>query len=91
MHKHNFVICYDIANIKRLAKIAKELEKDAFRIQKSIFFYPKATSSEIKDLVNRLLELIDEEEDDVRIYKVDVKNSIFLASGIDLKKFQVLL
>ena len=39
MKKFNFLICYDISDEKRLAKVAKELEKVSIRIQKSIFFF----------------------------------------------------
>ena len=86
MKKYNALICYDIANPKRLAKIAKSLEKVSIRIQKSIFYYMDATSEDIKGIVNIIEEIIDKENDDVRIYKVDKNSSINLESGIDLKK-----
>jgi len=90
MTRHDFVICYDIANTKRLQKVAKCLEKSAFRIQKSIFFYPQATKENIFELIDELEAILDENEDDIRIYHVDVKNSISLESGIDLKTFNLL-
>jgi CRISPR-associated protein Cas2 len=89
MTQHDFVISYDIADIKRLRKIAKCLEKNAFRIQKSVFFYPQATQADIFALVDELEEIIDQEEDDIRIYHVDVNNSIALESGIDLTNFNL--
>lgn len=91
MIKHDFVVCYDIADVKRLRKISKCMEKKAFRIQKSLFFYPKASQSNIFELVDELNEILDENEDDIRIYHVDVKNSIALQSGIDLKNFNLIL
>lgn len=90
MTRHDFVICYDIADEKRLRKISKCLEKKAFRIQKSMFFYPKAMQTDIYELADELNELLDEDEDDIRIYHVDVKNSISLMSGIDLTNFNLL-
>jgi len=90
MTRHDFVVCYDIANVKRLRKVSKCLEKKAFRIQKSIFFYPQASQEEIFELVDELEAILDEEQDDIRIYHVDVKNSISLESGIDLKNFNLL-
>lgn len=90
MIKHDFVICYDIADEKRIRKVAKCLEKNASRIQKSIFFYPHATQADIFALVNELDEIIDQDEDDIRIYHVDIKNSIALESGIDLNNFNLL-
>lgn len=89
MHKHDFIISYDIADHKRLSKVAKCLEKHAFRIQKSVFFYPQALQSDIFALVSELEEIIDQEEDDIRIYHVDVKNSLALLSGIDLNEFNI--
>ena len=38
MKRFDFLVCYDIADAKRLRKVAKLLEKEAIRIQKSQFF-----------------------------------------------------
>ncbi len=35
----NYLICYDIGCNKRRRKLAKQLEKEAFRINKSVFVY----------------------------------------------------
>jgi len=86
MKKFNFLICYDISDTKRLNKIAKTLEKSSIRIQKSIFYYMEATQKDIENLTSILNELINEKEDDVRIYKVDKNKSLHLKSGINLKK-----
>jgi CRISPR-associated protein Cas2 len=86
MKQFNALICYDIADKKRLAKVAKSLEKVSIRIQKSIFYYIEATVDDIKEIVKSLDEIINEKEDDVRIYKVDKNSSIHLKHGIDLKK-----
>ncbi len=91
MNKHDFVVCYDIADAKRIRKIARCLEKYAFRIQKSVFFYPQATKAEVFTLTNELDAIINQEEDDIRIYHVDVKNSIALESGIDLQNFNLVV
>jgi len=91
MRQHDFVVCYDIADVKRLRKIAKCLEKHAFRIQKSVFFYPRASQANIFALVDELEKIIDEKDDDIRIYYVDIKNSIALESGIDLNNFNFIL
>lgn len=86
MKKYNALICYDIADPKRLAKVSRNLEKVAIRIQKSIFYYMEASPDDIKDIVNFIENVIDHKEDDVRIYKVDKKASIHLCSGIDLNQ-----
>ncbi len=85
MKKYNFIIAYDIANAKRLRKVAKALEKVALRIQNSIFLYSNASKQDIKEIVDVLQENINQDEDDVRIYKADVKKSLHLKSGINLE------
>ncbi|WP_418186819.1 CRISPR-associated endonuclease Cas2 [Aliarcobacter lanthieri] len=85
MKLHDYLICYDIADKKRLVKISKLLERTAARIQYSIYFYPKVAKESINELKDKLNELINQEEDDIRIYKIDIKNSIHLKSGIDLQ------
>ena len=86
MKKFNALICYDIADSKRLAKVARNLEKVSIRIQKSIFYYMDARAEDIKNIVKILEEIIDKNEDDVRIYKVDKNSSINLKKGINLIK-----
>lgn len=86
MKKFNFLICYDIADSKRLTKIAKNLEKVSIRIQKSIFYYMEATAKDIEQIVSIIEEIINKDEDDVRVYKVDKNLSINLKRGINLKQ-----
>ncbi len=85
--KKDYLICYDISSIvdedgdgiKRLSYIAKYLEKVSFRIQYSIFLLPKTTNVELENIINSLSNIIDKEQDDLRIYTI--KNS-GLKSGI---------
>ncbi len=86
MKKFDFLICYDISCKKRLPKIAKVLEKTSIRIQKSIFFYPDVTRDEIRKLIDKLEKIINEKEDDIRVYRVDINQSINLMDAVDLKK-----
>jgi CRISPR-associated protein Cas2 len=81
----DFIICYDISNPARLRKISRLLEKVAIRIQKSIFFYPKCSSQNLSLIIEQIEKIIDQNQDDVRIYKVYVNKSINLRSAIDLK------
>ena len=84
MKCYNFIISYDIANDKRLRKIAKLLEKEAIRVQFSIFYLPNTTKKELQRLLDRLLQLYNENEDDIRVY--NIKNSgIKLAAATDLE------
>ena len=86
MKRFNFLICYDIADAKRLSKIAKSLEKEAIRIQKSIFYYMDASKGDIENIVKILESIISKDEDDIRIYKIDIHSSLNMKSAINLKK-----
>lgn len=84
MKRFDFLVTYDITSKKRLSKLAKLLEKNAFRIQHSIFLYDDVSKIELTILINAILKIIDEEFDDVRIYKIDISKSIHIGSGVDL-------
>jgi len=86
MKRFDFLVCYDMADTKRLRKVAKVLERESIRIQKSQFFYLGATQEDIVDLVDELNTIIDKDKDDIRIYKVDKLSSIHLKSGVNLKQ-----
>ncbi len=70
MKKADFIISYDISNSKRLRKLAKELEKFAIRIQYSVFYVPSVSQEMLFDIIETINEIIDTNEDDVRIYTV---------------------
>ena len=79
----NYLICYDISDEKRLAKLAKYIEKVAFRIQYSIYYLPAPNQKELQEIQEKIKELIDQKEDDVRIYTI--KRSGFKAGvAVDL-------
>jgi len=80
----SFVIAYDIKDDKRLRKIAKFMEKEAIRIQLSVFFLREATKDDILKIVKKSKEIM-EDEDDFRIYKVDMKYSLIFDSNKELK------
>ena len=84
MKKLSFIIAYDICDEKRLRVIAKFMERNSLRIQFSVYFV-ECSKKEIKNIIDKIVELIDE-EDDVRIYRVDMKKSLFLQSSEDVKK-----
>jgi CRISPR-associated protein Cas2 len=90
MKKFNFLVCYDISCPKRLSKISKCLERVSIRIQKSIFFYPDVEFKSIKELIEKLNTLIKNDEDDIRIYKIDINKSFSFHSAIDLKNPNIL-
>jgi len=77
-----FIIAYDIVDKKRLNKISKYLEKECMRIQYSIY-YIKTKKEVLKAIIDNLIELM-EVDDDIRIYRVDMKKSLFLKNDIRL-------
>ena len=83
MIKKDFLICYDIADEKRLAKIGRRVEKKAFRIQKSVYLFDNATREELAKLIDDIMKIFDEKYDDLRIYVIKDKG-IKLGSAIDL-------
>jgi len=76
-----FLISYDIKDDKRLRKIAKYLENRALRIQFSIYILENPKKNEFKDMILKLKELM-EDEDDIRIYKIDNEKTIEINSDI---------
>ena len=90
MKKSDYLVCYDIADPKRLAKLARFLEKRAFRIQYSVFFAPKKSKEDIYRLAQEITEFIEPQEDDVRIYKI--KNyGIILGKAYDLSQIFIII
>ncbi|MCX7991440.1 MAG: CRISPR-associated endonuclease Cas2 [Proteobacteria bacterium] len=65
--KSNYLISYDIRDEKRLTKIHNYLKSRCLKLQYSVF-YGYLSWQELNELKERLLELIDENQDDVRIY-----------------------
>jgi len=90
MKKFNFLICYDISDVKRLRKVAKLLEQNSIRIQKSIFYVTFISKDDLIKVIDKLKELIDKKDDDVRIYKVDKYSSLHLKSAVNLKQPHIL-
>ncbi len=62
-----YVICFDVSDEKRLRKVAIQMENFGMRVQYSVFeCYLDAT--ELETLKQRLLEIIDQDNDHVRYY-----------------------
>jgi len=79
----DYMVCYDIGNHRRLAKLARNLEKEAMRIQKSVFLLSSVTNEQLLDIIEMINAIIDSEEDDVRIYTV-IDPGISLAQAVNL-------
>ena len=70
MRRFDVIISYDIADAKRLRKMAKLCEREGMRFQYSLYVFYEVTKKDVERFVQHILEIIDEQEDDVRIYRV---------------------
>ncbi|QKK01672.1 MAG: CRISPR-associated endonuclease Cas2 [Pseudomonadota bacterium] len=64
-----WLVSYDIADPRRLGRVARFMEKHGVRIQYSVFVVHEKTAF-INDLCDRLAEIMNHREDDVRIYPI---------------------
>jgi len=83
MRKYDFIIAYDIADPKRLQKIGKLVEKEAMRIQYSVYILYEASHEEVTKLLERVCALYDEAYDDIRVYKIK-NRGLHFGNAIDL-------
>jgi len=65
--KANYIICYDIKDEKRLVKVHKYLKDRCLKLQYSVF-YGYFDWKELTEVKEKIRELINENEDDIRIY-----------------------
>lgn len=65
----HYLICYDIANPRRLGKVHRAVVKHATFIQLSVY-YLKGDKNALANLLNDVNLLIDKNFDDVRAYSV---------------------
>lgn len=76
-----YMLCYDIAGKRRLARVHRIMKKNGIAAQRSVFFVQGTE----KDL-NRLLDLIDRElkpkEDDIRAYPVESPRKVWTTGGV---------
>ncbi len=62
-----YLLCYDIADPKRLAMVCRRVKRDGVALQYSVFDC-QLNAVSLRRLIRDLRELIDDREDDVRIY-----------------------
>lgn len=66
-----FLLTYDIADPKRLAKVAKAMEAVGERVQDSVF-EAYLNEAELEKLLQKIKKVINETEDSLRIYSLCV-------------------
>ncbi|WKN24004.1 CRISPR-associated endonuclease Cas2 [Azotobacter vinelandii] len=70
-----YLLCYDIRDPRRLNRVFRACCKVAVPYQYSVFVLT-ATRDELDALVRHIARLIDENEDDVRVYRLHAPQSI---------------
>ncbi|HED14018.1 MAG TPA: CRISPR-associated endonuclease Cas2 [Gammaproteobacteria bacterium] len=63
------LICYDIANPKRLQRVHRVVSHKAVMVQYSVY-YTEMNRTEIGRIIREVEECIDKRADDVRIYRL---------------------
>lgn len=70
MSRHDarpFLICYDIANPRRLGRIHRHLKQHALPLQYSVYYY-HASEHQLQLRLQELRAIMDERADDIRAY-----------------------
>ena len=62
-----YLVCYDIADPRRLVRVHRRLRQVAVPLQYSVFMLV-ANEAAIDELVQALEQLVDNDADDIRIY-----------------------
>jgi CRISPR-associated protein Cas2 len=66
----HYLICYDIANPKRLGRVHRRTVKRALFVQYSVY-YLQGEKESLMELLGELEKIIHPTEDDIRAYKVE--------------------
>ncbi len=72
-----YLISYDIADPRRLSRVARCLQKQACRVQYSVFV-TETTRPRLERLLRDLDELIETREDDIRAYPLPAQGDVAL-------------
>lgn len=75
--KTNYLVCYDIAKPKRLAKVYKVMKGNGRHLQYSVF-HCSLTWPQLQNLKFLLNAIIDEEKDDIRIYPLPTEEKVIV-------------
>lgn len=65
--QRSHLICYDIADPRRLGRMHRYLKKHAMAVQYSVFLL-ECTPARLRQVTQEIQGLLDERADDVRIY-----------------------
>ncbi|MEZ4529139.1 MAG: CRISPR-associated endonuclease Cas2 [Desulfobacterales bacterium] len=70
MHRQGwYIMAYDIADPRRLARVHRQMKKEGIAAQKSVFFI-RGTEPDISAFMDRIADLMKCSEDDLRAYPI---------------------
>lgn len=72
-----WLICYDIANPRRLGRVHRCVKKHAIPIQYSVYL-AQASANQMQDILREIEHIIDPKQDDIRIYPIPKNPNITL-------------
>jgi CRISPR-associated protein Cas2 len=75
-HAQRWLLAYDISNPKRLQAVCRYLRKEGVPLQYSVYLLA-ATRGQLAQVMEKLRQLMDEREDDVRIYPINESTRIW--------------
>lgn len=70
MHLQHYLLCYDIADAKRLARVQRLVSTVMLQVQYSVY-YAEILPSTMQQLVAQLAKIINPKRDDIRVYAVE--------------------
>lgn len=73
----NYLVCYDISDPRRLSRVYKLMKGTGLHIQYSVF-HCRLTWQNLNELKEKLVGLIDERADDVRIYPLPSEEKVIV-------------
>lgn len=75
-HARRWLLAHDIRDKKRLHRVWRYLRQEGVRLQFSVYLL-SGTPQHVNNIIDRLLDLIDEHADDVRVYPLTENTRIW--------------
>lgn len=75
MKNGTYLLCYDVRSPRRLQKVHRQCCKFGMPFQYSVF-YIEASPGDLLTILERLGDIIDHDQDDVRVYRIGSQKSI---------------
>lgn len=84
-----YMLCYDIADNRRLGKVHRIMKKHGIAAQRSVFFV-QGTEKEMSRLLDLISRELKPKEDDIRAYPVENPKKVWTTGGI-LEAFPLIM